>query len=436
MTGRGRVRRGAAEPSRRDLLRMGAALSAGAVLSSCATHRTRVIETLRIGVIGVGGRGGGNLNAVAGEEIAALCDVDENRLADAAVRFPSAARFVDFRELIEHPGLDAVVISTPDHTHAPAAAAALRRRLSVYCEKPLTHSVYEARTLRSLAREAGVATQMGIQIHAHDNYRRVVELVRSGVIGPIRTVRVMCSKTWSGGERPMETPPVPEGLHYDLWLGPAPERPYHPAYLPANWRRWWDFGNGTLGDMACHHVDLAHWALDLDVPEHVSAQGPAPHTETAPAQLVVHWRHAATAARPAVEVSWHDGGARPGELAELGLSDWGDGVLFIGDDGWIISDYDRHQLGPLERFADHVPPKPSIPTSIGHHAEWIQAVKQGTPTTCPFEYSAALTETVLLGNVAYRSVASFEWDGDRLETVGAPDAQELLRRPYRDGWEL
>jgi predicted dehydrogenase len=415
---------------------MGVALSAGALVSSCAVRSPRFIETLKIGVIGVGGRGGGNLNAVAGEEIAALCDVDEGRLAGAGERFPGATRFVDFRELIELPGLDAVVISTPDHTHAPAAAAALRRRLAVYCEKPLTHSVHEARTLRRLAREAGVATQMGIQIHANDNYRRVVELVRSGVIGPIRTVRVMCSKTWSGGERPTETPPVPEGLHYDLWLGPAPERPYHPLYLPANWRRWWDFGNGTLGDMACHHMDLAHWALDLGVPSHVSATGPQPHAETTPAQMDVYWRHPATESRPAVEVSWHDGGARPPELAELGLEGWGDGCLFLGDDGWIVANYDRHELGPTERFVDHVPPAPSIATSIGHHAEWIQAAKRGTPTTCPFDYSAALTETVLLGNVAFRSGASFDWDATRLDARGAPAAQELLRRPYRDGWSL
>jgi predicted dehydrogenase len=423
--------------SRRAFLKSAASASGLAALPRAPFVRpSGFVEKLSLGIIGVANRAAANLGAVAGEDIAALCDVDANYLEGAAQRFPDARRFADFRELIARPGLDAVVISTPDHTHAPAAAQALRAGLHVYCEKPLTHSVHEVQVLRKLAREHDAVTQMGTQIHAGGNYRRVVELIQSGGLGAVSEVHVFCDKSWSGGERPTDTPEVPSSLSYDLWLGPAPERPYSPAYLPANWRRWWDFGGGTLADMGCHYLDLAHWALDLTTPIEAWAEGPEPHAETTPRPFIARWKHAARGERGAVQVSWYDGGVFPPELAERGLEGWRNGVLFIGERGWLISDYGRHELGLKEEFAGAPAPEPWIPDSIGHHAEWLEACKNGGRTTCNFEYSGALTETVLLGNVAFRSGERLEWDSETCRVKNSSAAQRFIAREYREGWSL
>ena len=393
-------------------------------------------DRLNLGIIGTAGRALDNIDGVKGENIVALCDVDDRLLRQASLRFPHAKTYTDFRKLLEAGGLDAVVVSTPDHTHAPATAMALRLGKHVYCEKPLTHSVHEARVIADLAARAKVATQMGTQIHATDNYRRVVEWVRSGAIGPIRECHVWCDKGWSGGDRPTETPPVPPYLHWDLWIGPAPTRPYHPDYQPANWRRWWDFGNGTLGDMACHHMDLPFWALDLRHPTSVEAEGPPVHPETAPNWLKVHYEFPARGDRPPVSLTWYDGGKRPAGFAEGKLPKWGDGNLFVGEKGMILADYDRHLLLPESEFRDLKPPEPSIPASIGHHAEWIAACKDGRPTTCNFSYAGALTEAVLLGAVSYRAGRKLVWDAVRQTAQGCPEADRFLQGPYREGWSL
>jgi len=393
-------------------------------------------EKLNVGVIGTSGRALGNIEGVEGENVVAVCDIDERLLGVAKERFPKAKTFADFRKLIEMGGLDAIVVSTADHTHAPASAMALRLGKHVYCEKPLTHSVHEARVVARLAKEAKVATQMGTQIHATDNYRRVVELVQSGAVGPIKSVHVWCGKSWSGGKRPTDTPPVPSYLDWDLWLGPAPERPYHPTYQPANWRRWWDFGNGTLGDMACHVMDLPFWALGLRYPTSVEAQGPPVDPETTPPWLVVKYAFPASGDRPAVEVTWTDGDKKPEILAEHKLPDWGLGVLFVGDKGMIQADYGRCLLFPEADFKDYERPRPTIAKSIGHHAEWIAACKDGRPTSCNFDYSGALTESVLLGNVAYRSGKKIDWDGPNMKARNCPEAEALLHRDYRKGWTL
>src|SRR5262249_43599067 len=250
---------------------------------SAADKKPSANDRLHVGVIGVAGRGEYDWTNVekAGAAIVAFCDVDEKRTGKIRDRFPAAKFYVDFRKLLEQKGLDAVVIATPDHTHAPATMAALKAGLHVYCEKPLTHSVHEARLVAETAAKQKRVTQMGTQIHAEDNYRRVVELVQSGAIGTVREVHVWCDKELSAGKRPAETPPVPKGLDSDLWLGPAPYRPYHPAYIPFHWRRWWDFGGGTLADMACHHMDLPFWALKLRHPTKVTAEGPPPDPEAA-----------------------------------------------------------------------------------------------------------------------------------------------------------
>lgn len=421
-------------PNRRDVLRALAASGPLAMLAGRA--KASANERLNIGVIGTSGRALDNIAGVEGENIVAVCDIEESLLGQAGARFPKAAKFSDFRKLIEHKGIDAVVVSTADHTHAPASAMALRMGKHVYCEKPLTHSVYEARVVADLAKKAKVATQMGTQIHAQDNYRRVVELIQSNAIGPVREVHVFCGKSWSGGERPTDMPPVPKGLNWDLWVGPAPMRPYNATYLPANWRRWWDFGNGTLGDMACHYMDLPFWALDLRHPTTIETQGPPVHPETTPSWMVVKYEFPARGDKPPVKFSWYDGEKRPEILDEKGIKGWGDGVLFIGDKGMLIADYDRRVLLPKEDFRDFKAPEPTIATSIGHHNEWIAACKDGRPTTCNFDYSGALTEAVLLGNVAYRVGQKITWDGAKMVAVGCPEADRYLRREYRPGWTL
>lgn len=422
--------------NRRDFVRGVAAAGAASAIGGRA-RAAGPNEKLNIGIIGTSGRALGNIEGVEGENIVAVCDIDSSLLGQANSRFPKAKAYADFRKLLDAGGLDAVVISTADHTHAPAAAMALRMGKHVYCEKPLAHTVFEVRTLSRLAAEAKVATQLGTQIHATDNYRRVVELVRSGAIGPVRKVHVwLGGKSWSGGDRPGDKPPVPPNLDWDLWLGPAPVRPYHPTYQPANWRRWWDFGNGTLGDMGCHFVDLPFWALDLRHPTSVESQGPPVHPETAPEWMAVRYEFPARGERPPVTLTWNDGAKRPDLPPDPKLAAFGSGVLFVGDKGMLVADYNRLALLPESDFRDSRAPEPSIPKSIGHHAEWIAACKDGRPTTCNFDYSGALTEAVLLGNVSYRSGRKLEWDAANLKAVGCPEADAFLRREYRKGWTL
>jgi predicted dehydrogenase len=396
-------------------------------------------ERLQVGVIGVAGQGAYDLGGVAGAgaAIVALCDVDEKRTGKAREQFPDAKFYADFRKLIDQKGLDAVVIATPDHTHATAAAAALKAGLHVYCEKPLTHTVHEARFLAELAAKQKRVTQMGTQIHAGSNYRRVVELIQANAIGPVGEVHVWCGKSWGGGDRPKDTPAIPDGLHYDLWLGPAPERPYHPTYIPFHWRKWWDFGGGTLNDMACHYMDLPFWALKLRHPTKISAEGPPPHPETAAVSLIAQYEFPARDTLPPVKLTWYDGGKRPALFKEEGkLPKWGDGVLFVGAKGMLLADYGTWKLLPEKDFEGFQPPKPTIPNSIGHHKEWVEACKTGGPTTCNFDYSGALTEAVLLGNVAYRSGKTIVWNAKDLKAVGEPDVEKLIRKEYRKPWSL
>lgn len=389
--------------SRRSFLALTGAAAASAALAACQAPVPKRPKAkapkegpLALGIIGVGGRGGDNLAGVAGENIAALCDVDANNLAAAAAAFPKAALFRDYREMIAKVQLDAAVISTPDHTHAPATLAALNAGLDVYCEKPLTHTVAEARAVAEATEWHSAVTQMGTQIHAGDNYRRVVELIRAGAIGRVRQAHCWVGKAWGGVERPTETPPVPDYLDWDRWLGTAPRRPYHPIYHPAGWRSFWDFGSGTLGDMGCHHLDLPFWALGLGRPDKVSAEGPPLHAESAPAALRVRWEY------DGLDLLWHDGGMRPAQFAEGLLPEWGDGTLFVGSEGMLLADYDRHLLLPENHFVNYQRPKPTIAASVGHHKEWLDACRTRGGTTCHFGYASQLTETVLMGVDAFR----------------------------------
>ncbi|MCO6457640.1 MAG: Gfo/Idh/MocA family oxidoreductase [Pirellulaceae bacterium] len=409
---------------------------------SRAADPTSPNERLNLASIGVLGRAGGNLSAVASQNIVALADVDAGFLDQAAARYPQTRKYRDYREMLEREAdkLDGVLVSTPDHSHAPAAAMALRLKLPVYCEKPLTHTVYEARTLANLAAAGKLATQMGTQIHAGDNYRRVVELVQGGVIGPVRRAHVWAGAQYSGATFTLGTA-APDSLNWDLWLGPASERPYSEGVHPFKWRSFWDYGTGALGDFGCHYMDLAHWALRLRHPTTIAAQGPPYDPVSTPAWCIVDYEYPARGDLPPVHLTWYDSGRRPDILATLKDSagqplNWNSGQLFIGDEGMILSDYSRHVLLPAEKFADFQPPPASIPASVGHHREWIEAIRQGTPTTCNFDYSGALTEAVLLGTVAYRSGKKLEWDAENLRVTNAPDAQQFIHKEYRKGWTL
>jgi predicted dehydrogenase len=435
-------------PRRQFLTTLGAA-AAGVALSGCQTARPRKIsanEKLNIGFIGVAGQAGYSISNLKDQNIVALCDVDANNLAKVAQDFPSAKTHRDFRRLIDQRGIDAIVIATPDHTHAVATAAALRTGRHVYCEKPLTHTVSEARFITDLAKKTGLVTQIGTQIHAGNNYRRVVELVQSGAIGKVSEVHVWVNSSYGGKKRPTETPPVPAHLDWDLWLGPAAFRPYHKDYVPFDWRHWWTFGGGSLADFGCHFMDLPFWALGLSHPVSVEpVAGPAVDAESTPQWLIVRYEfrsfqipHGALPYTSGpLKLTWYHGGKRPEELVPDALyAKYKGGVLFVGDKGMLISDYSRHTLLPEEKFVDFKRPAESIPNSIGHHKEWVRAIKEGGTPTCHFGYSGPLTETALLGNVAFRTGQRLEWDSANLRAKNCPAADQFIQHHYRKGWKL
>ncbi|MEC8114323.1 MAG: Gfo/Idh/MocA family oxidoreductase [Planctomycetota bacterium] len=396
--------------SRRDALKLSLLTGAMPFVRYGDLPRLRT-ERLRLGIIGVGNRGAANLAAVGHEHVVALCDVDDRYLKSAANEYQDAATFRDYREMLNADlDLDAVVVSTPDHTHAPASMAAMQRGLHCYCEKPLTHSVEEAKAMAKLGK--GLVTQMGTQIHAGDNYRRVVELMRTKPIGNVTEVHVWCGKDWSGGRKSAPEPSAPEYLDWKLWLGDRADRPYRNGLHPGSWRRFWEFGGGTLADMGCHYMDLPFWALELGTPKVVTADAPEPaHPVGTPKDLHCAW----TFDHQGHELvfHWYDGSRRPDCLSKLTYDNgqpvnWNSGVLFVGEDGMVLADYGRHYLLPEQQFVGFTPPPQSIPSSIGHHREWLEAIRSGGPTTCHFAYSGNLTHTVLLGNQAYRAGGSMK----------------------------
>jgi predicted dehydrogenase len=425
--------------NRREMLKNATMVGVGSWLSYGTSGRAENSpnEKLNIAIIGAGGRGASNLAGVAGENIVALCDVDERRAAQSFSKYRSAKRYHDYRKMLDEMDqqIDAVVVSTPNHIHAPASVTAMRMGKHCYCEKPLAHSVYESRVAAQVAAKHNVATQMGTQIHATENYRRVVELIRSGAIGETREVHIRLAGGGTAGDRPRETQAVPQQLHWDLWLGPAPHRPYNSGYVPHDWHYWWDFGGGPLGNMGCHYLDLAFWALDLRYPTTITAEGPPVHPESTPRPMKARWEFPARGKLPPVTLTWDHGRARPKFWQEHELPDWAWGV-FVGSKGMLLANYAQHALWPADRFADFKPPEPEIPASIGHHQEWIVACKTGSSTTCNFDYSGAVTEAVLLANVAYRSGKTIDWDPVDLKVTNVPEANAYLRREYRRGWTL
>jgi predicted dehydrogenase len=440
--------------SRRQFLRS-SALATAAIGFPSIVRAQNLNGKLNIAVIGCGGRGAGNLAEAAskGDNIVALCDVNEHNLDAAASKHTQAKKFIDFRQLYaDLKDYDAVVVSTAEHTHALATLPALQAGKHVYCEKPLTHNVWEARMIREAAKKAKVATQMGTQIHAGNNYRRVVELIESGYIGPVTEVHVWVSRAWgwqspddakkhgdivSVQDRPKESQTPPAHFHWDLFLGPAPERPFHSVYFPGpKWYRWWDFGSGTMSDLGSHWNDLPFWALKLEAPLTIEGAGPPPHPELAPASMSATYEYGPRGGMPPLKLTWYQGEMKPAIWTEKKIPQWGDGCLFIGEKGMLLANYDRLQALPADKFKDIPPPAPYIPNSIGHHAEWLNACKTGAPTTCHFDYSGALTEANHLGNVAYRLGKKISWDSKNLTVTNAPEAAALIKRTYRKGWEL
>ena len=434
--------------NRRVFLRQTGLGAAGLWLAGgqAAPRRLSANETLNIGVIGVAHQGAYDMNNVASENIIALCDVDDNLLAAAKRKFPGAKTYNDFRRLLDQKDIEAVVIATPDHTHAVAAAAALRSGRHVYCEKPLTRTISECRVVTELARKHKRITQIGTQIHSGDNYHRVVAQIQEGAIGPVNEVHVWVNATYGGHDAPKDTPPVPAGLHYDLWLGPVAYRPYSPEYLPFNWRHWWAFGGGALGDFGCHFMDLPHWALDLRTP--LSAEvvdGPPVHPESTPPWLIVRYEHpASTVARPAkasgkpspLKLTWYHGGKKPALLPSAIASQWDSGVLFLGEKGMLLADYTRHVVLREPDFKDYAAPQHINSDFTKHHKEWIRCVKAGKPAASDFAYSGPLTEAALLGNVAYRCRCKIEWDSKNLRARNCREAERFIQHEYRAGWKL
>jgi predicted dehydrogenase len=393
-------------------------------------------EKLNVGFIGTANQARFSINHLTSQNIVALCDIDDNLLDKAGNDFPHARKHTDFRRLIDQKSIDAIVVATPDHTHAVAAIAALQSGRHVYCEKPLTRTISECRAVQKAAEKAKKATQIGTQIHAGDNYRRVVELIQRNAIGAVKEVHVWASAVYGGKKRPTETPPVPAGLHYDLWLGPVEYRPYHPAYLPFDWRNWWAFGGGSLADFGCHYMDLPHWALGLGAPISAEAEGPERDPECPPVWLIVRYEYPNPKGGPPLKLTWYHGGKQPDFLSPEIAKAWKSGVLFVGEKGEVLSDYSRHILLPQDKFVDFVRPEPFIPKSIGHHKEWIRACKGGAPATCNFAYSGTLTEAALLGNVAFRVGKRIEWDTKQLRATNSRDADEFIQHHYRQGWTL
>jgi predicted dehydrogenase len=418
---------------------------------------------MNVAVIGAGGKGASDTDDVAklGENIVALCDVDKNTLAKRGQAYPNAKQYQDYRKMLDEmeKEIDAVIVSTPDHHHAVATAMAIRMGKHAYVQKPLTHSVYEARSLRELAKKHKVATQMGNQGSSLTGLRRAVEVIQAGAIGPVREVHVWSNRPiWPQGiERPEGEDPVPEHLDWDLFLGPAQKRPFkRDTYHPFKWRGWLDFGTGALGDMACHTANMPFRALKLGYPTEIEAESSGMNKETYPKQSKIRFEFPAREGMPALRFWWYDGGWKPsdgiaervldhigsqkdkeGKLRERKLP--GSGCLLVGDKGHLFSPDDygaQFHLLPQKDFEGFEGPAESIPRSPGQYKEWVDACRGGAPAYSNFDVAAYLTEIILLGCVALRTGKKLEWDGPKMKAKNAPEAEQYVKRDYRKGWRI
>ncbi len=427
-----------------------AAIAMPAIMRSQGETGQSPNNKLNIACCGVGGRGWDAVDGLKGENFVAFCDVDDVRAAKAYEAFPSVPHFRDFRVMLEKLGnkIDAVTVSTPDHMHFPIAMAALSLGKHVFVEKPLTHTIGEARQLAALAREKKVATQMGNQGHANEGLRLIKEWHQAGVLGEVREVHSWTDRPiWPQGiERPDHSksmPVVPSTLDWDLWLGVAQTREYDPAYLPFNWRGYWDFGTGALGDMGCHIMDGAYWALDLTAPTSVEAVSAHQTSYSPPTASVVKYKFPARGNLPAVKWTWYDGGLQPTLPPELEAARQlqSNGSLIVGSKATVFADtyYSSARIIPevkMQQLAPTLPAKTLPRITGGHFAEWVRACKGGTPAGSHFEYSSRLTETVLLSNVAVRARRRIEWDSAALKVTNLPEANQFISKNYRPGFGL
>lgn len=453
--------------TRRSFLAGAAAMAGG--LAACGTGAAIPVATggrapsrpkLNLAVIGAGGRGADNLSALAATgdiNIVALCDCDARQAHDAFTQYPNAAQYSDWRRLLDREtGVDAVVVSTPDHNHAAISIAAMQRGKHVYCEKPLAHSIWEAREMARVAAQQGVVTQMGTQGHAYEGTRRAVETLRAGVIGDVTELHVWTDRPagwWPQGvTRPVDTPPVPAGLEWDVWLGPAPNRPYNPAYVPFKWRGFWDFGTGAIGDMGIHNLDTAFWALELGTPTSVVVKDCSPSLtdartkDTAPLWSILELQFAAQKGKPAIRMTWYDGGKLPPEELFMGepLIGKDGGSLVIGTKGTLFTrtwhggetENDMFVLLPRKQFVGFTPPPATLPRTASHHQEWVEACLGVGKALSPFGYASVLTEALLVGNLALRTGKAIEWDSAGMRAVNSPEADPFIRPEFRSGWSL
>lgn len=440
------------EIKRRQFLKS-AAVGAGIMI---LPHRTvfgadAASNKLNIALIGAHGRATAHYDGLAGENVAAICDVDEEHLALAAERFPKAKQYVDWRQCLEQGDLDAVVCCTTDHTHAFVANWAMNRGLHVYCEKPLANSVEEARVVREtyLKNKNKLATQVGTQRHEHENFNRIQELIADGAVGVLQAVHAWGDrKLPRPGYLPAEGSP-PKTLHFDLWLGPAPDHPYNPGYFSGEtganclqWNMYWDFGSGQVGDMGSHTMDIAWNAIDGGLPLSAEASGEPVNPEVSPVELKATWRLPANTWRPEISCSWYQGGAMPNSPAEfIDLNKIGHGALFKGDKGFLVADFEKRIVMPYGDDANmtYYTPRPAdrlLPKVNGFQQEWIDACKGSLKTSCDFDYGSRMIEMMLLGLVAYRVGKPLEYDGATGRVTNVPEANDLIRRKYREGWTL
>jgi predicted dehydrogenase len=406
---------------------------------------------LNIAGIGIGGQGGADIEACSSENIVALCDVDSKYAAKRFAQFPNAKQHRDFRKMLEamDKEIDAVVIGTPDHTHAAIAMWAMKRGKHVYCEKPLAHSIHEVRALVDASKKFKVASQLGNQGHSYDSIRALREWIEDGAIGAVREVHAMCKSVYGRPNRIEDVKkafPIPETLDWDLWLGPAKERNYNPMYIPGSWRGWSAFGTGVIGDWTCHVVDPVFWSLDLGAPTHIEAvetegYDPAKHFETFPTGSIINYYFGAKGNRPAVKLTWYDGSQRPPKPEELGNGKLPDiGALVVGDKGKIV--YGSHGAGglqiiPKDRMEGYSQQPKRLPKSPGHQREWINACKIGGQSNSPFSYGGPLTELALLGIIAMQFKGrKLDWDGPNMNFTNCPEANAYLKPSFRQGWIL
>lgn len=434
--------------TRREFIKTTAVIGAGyfATAGVSAAESNSPNEKVNIASIGVGGKGdsdsrdAGNLG-----NLVAICDIDENRLNQKASKYPKAHKFTDYRKMLDEldKTIDAVTVSTPDHTHASASLKAMRMGKHCFTQKPLTHTIEEARKLGEVAREMKVATQMGNQGTAENSLREAAAVIKSGVLGPIKEVHVWTNRpVWPQGlDRPADSPETPSFVHWDLWLGPAPKRPFHPAYHPFKWRGWWDFGTGALGDMACHTLNMPFMALNLRDPISVQAETSGHNKETYPAWSVIDFQFPERDGRGPVKFVWYDGGKRPDESLLQGSPMQSSGALIIGEKGTLYAPGDYAERGMTLHGVDR--PKVEWVRSPGHFEEWIRAIKTGEQAMSNFpDYAGPLTETILLGNLAVWAAAApgkgklIEWDAKALNATNAPEVMHIVKKEYPEGFGI